>query len=103
MSIVIEDVARHWNLTPMECEVVRMLIAGSPNSVIGRSLCRSVKTVEAHITKVLKKAGCQNRISLIVKAMALSSHSSGTIDMRGISLPDVRELEPVRELEAACA
>lgn len=102
MSIIIEDVARHWNLTQMEKEVVGMLVAGLPNSEIGRALNRSIKTVEAHITRILKKAGCQNRIALIVKGMALSSHTSGTIDMRGIQLPEIRpSFEPIPMMETA--
>lgn len=95
MSIIIEDIAGQWNLTLMEREVVRMLVAGSSNPIIARALSRSVKTVEAHITRILRKAECRNRIALIVRAVALSSHTSGTIDMRGVQLPaPMQDAEP---------
>jgi len=101
MSINIERVSGQWNLTQIESEVVRMLVAGSPNSAIARALSRSVKTVEAHITKILKKAECQNRVELIVKGMSFSGHASGTLDLRGVVFPDTQEVEQPRLMQMA--
>ncbi|MDX2055640.1 MAG: LuxR C-terminal-related transcriptional regulator [Polyangiaceae bacterium] len=101
MSIAIEELSSHWNLTEVEKIVVHLLVTGTPNSTIARELSRSIKTVEAHITRILKKAECSNRIELMVRAMALTSHASGTIDMRDVAMPTLAVAVPPQALSAS--
>src|SRR5215831_12294508 len=47
----------HAGLTDRECEIVRLLADGKSNKEIGSSLKISVKTVEAHRGKIMRKLG----------------------------------------------
>ena len=56
-----------WSLTPRESEVLTRLARGTSNKEIGQSLGVSAKTVEVHITSLLRKAGAVSRAELIAK------------------------------------
>jgi DNA-binding NarL/FixJ family response regulator len=59
-------------ITEREKEVLKMLVAGYSNKEIGKPLGIVERTVKAHIAKMMRKAGVQNRIELSVHALAHS-------------------------------
>lgn len=63
-------------ITEREKEVLKMLVAGYSNKEIGRPLGIVERTVKAHIAKMMRKVGVQNRIELSVHALTHSLVSS---------------------------
>jgi len=63
-------------LTPRECEVLRLLIAGNSNKDIGLQLSISHRTVELHRMHIMQKTGAQNVIELAVIAKAAGMTST---------------------------
>jgi DNA-binding NarL/FixJ family response regulator len=55
--------------TAREVEVLRLLVAGHPNRVIGEELGIDVTTVKKHVGKLMRKVGVDNRIALSVEAV----------------------------------
>ncbi|MGZ4819296.1 MAG: LuxR C-terminal-related transcriptional regulator, partial [Terriglobales bacterium] len=54
--------------TDREKEVLGMLVAGRSNKEIGAALGIEERTVKAHVAKLMRKVGVQNRIALSVHA-----------------------------------
>jgi len=54
--------------TDREKEVLEMLVAGRSNKEIGSALGIEERTVKAHVAKLMRKVGVQNRIALSVHA-----------------------------------
>lgn len=59
--------AERWRLTRAESRVFRRLASGDSNKAIARDLGCSVRTVELHVSSVLKKARSRSRAELLVK------------------------------------
>jgi DNA-binding NarL/FixJ family response regulator len=59
----------HVVLTAREREVLEMLVAGNSNKEIAEPLGIEVRTVKAHISKLLRKTGVRNRIALSTYAI----------------------------------
>ena len=59
-------------LTEREKEVLKMLVAGLSNKEIGAPLGIVERTVKAHIARMMRKVGVQNRIALSVHAITHS-------------------------------
>jgi DNA-binding NarL/FixJ family response regulator len=60
------------SFTSREKEVLELLVEGRPNKEIGLSLGIEERTVKAHVAKLMRKAGVQNRIMLSVHAITHS-------------------------------
>jgi DNA-binding CsgD family transcriptional regulator len=58
-------------LTERELEIVRLIAAGASNPEIAQRLFLSRKTVERHVSNVLRKAGVRNRTELAARATEL--------------------------------
>jgi len=58
--------------TDREKEVLEMLVAGRSNKEIGAQLGIEERTVKAHVAKLMRKVGVQNRIALSVHAITHS-------------------------------
>ena len=58
--------------TDREKEVLEMLVAGRSNKEIGAALGIEERTVKAHVAKLMRKVGVQNRIALSVHAITNS-------------------------------
>jgi len=58
--------------THREKEVLEMLVAGRSNKEIGAQLGIEERTVKAHVAKLMRKVGVQNRIALSVHAVTHS-------------------------------
>lgn len=52
-------------LTDREREIMMLLIQGIPNQMIAKKLKISVKTVDTHRGKILKKTCCANNVTLV--------------------------------------
>jgi DNA-binding NarL/FixJ family response regulator len=63
------------NFTRCEGQVLKMLVAGCSNKEIASPLGIQERTVKAHVAKLLRKVGVQNRIMLSVHAINQSNHS----------------------------
>jgi DNA-binding NarL/FixJ family response regulator len=57
-------------ITPAEHRVLEQLSQGLSNKGIARALVLSPRTVESHISSLLAKTGCQNRIQLLLWSIA---------------------------------
>jgi len=55
--------------TDREKEVLELLVAGRSNKEIGAVLGIEERTVKAHVAKLMRKVGVQNRIALSVHAI----------------------------------
>ena len=60
------------NITDREKEVLELLVAGRSNKEIGSALAIEERTVKAHVAKLMRKVGVQNRIALSVHAITHS-------------------------------
>ena len=58
--------------TDREKEVLELLVAGRSNKEIGTALGIEERTVKAHVAKLMRKVGVQNRIALSVHAITHS-------------------------------
>jgi len=58
--------------TDREKEVLELLVAGRSNKEIGSALGIEERTVKAHVAKLMRKVGVQNRIALSVHAITNS-------------------------------
>ena len=58
--------------TEREKEVLELLVAGRSNKEIGAALGIEERTVKAHVAKLMRKVGVQNRIALSVHAITHS-------------------------------
>ena len=56
-------------LTERELQVLRLLVAGLPNREIAQELGIDVITVKAHVGRLMRKVGVENRIALSVQAV----------------------------------
>ncbi|MGK3982352.1 LuxR C-terminal-related transcriptional regulator [Sorangium sp. So ce136] len=53
-----------WSLTPKETAVLRLVVQGEPNKAIAKILKCEERTVEQHMTKLLKKTSAKTRSML---------------------------------------
>ncbi len=66
------------SLTPRELEVLTLLAGGLRNSEIADRLFVSQKTVDHHVSSILRKLGVPNRIQAIIEATRLGIASPNT-------------------------
>ena len=67
------DLGPELRLIPLrDAEVLEMLVAGRSNKEIGSALGIEERTVKAHVAKLMRKVGVQNRIALSVHAITHS-------------------------------
>jgi DNA-binding NarL/FixJ family response regulator len=85
LSLFIERVSRspgrifpagRVTFTDREREVLELLVGGRSNKEIGATLGIEERTVKAHVAKLLRKNGVQNRVSLSIHAVTHSLVSS---------------------------
>jgi DNA-binding NarL/FixJ family response regulator len=68
--------AGHVTVTVRQKEVLEMLVAGRSNKEAGAALGITERTVKAHVAKLMRKVGVQNRIALSVHAITHSMVTS---------------------------
>jgi len=59
----------HLEVTSREKDVLKFICEGMSNQEIGEKLSISVRTVEGHRNKLLKKTGCKNSVGLAMYAV----------------------------------
>lgn len=57
--------ARRWSLSARQADVLELAVVGQTNREIAERLGATVKTVEAHMTQILRRADLPNRAALI--------------------------------------
>ncbi len=62
--------ARHGELTERQLEILALIVAGIPTRDIAKRLGRSMKTVEAHRSHIMRRLGVKNLASLVRVALA---------------------------------
>jgi DNA-binding CsgD family transcriptional regulator len=90
-EMAVGRLCRAADLTPRECELVKLVLQGKSNSDIERSLFISVHTVKNHLTSIYLKLGVKNRMQLVGRFQAL--RQSIQIDLR-LADPSPREAGP---------
>jgi two-component system, LuxR family, response regulator FixJ len=68
--------ARLASLTPRELEVLKQMLAGRQNKVIGAELGISMKTVEAHRARIMEKMAVDSLASLVAICVAVGTPAS---------------------------
>jgi DNA-binding CsgD family transcriptional regulator len=63
------NLPRLWQLTTRESEVLAELVAGRSNKEIAARLAVSARTVDVHVSAVLRKARCSSRAELIARVL----------------------------------
>lgn len=58
-----------YALTERELEIMRMIVDGANNAMIGRALSISKHTVKQHVTNIFEKLGVQSRVQAAVYAV----------------------------------
>src|SRR5437016_2434195 len=84
LALFVDRVAQSGRIVPTgrlaftdrEKEVLELLVAGRSNKEIGAALGIEERTVKAHVAKLMRKVGVQNRIALSVHAITHSLVSS---------------------------
>ncbi|MBX3208901.1 MAG: helix-turn-helix transcriptional regulator [Labilithrix sp.] len=66
-SAALRDAQLRWGLTPRQLEVLGELVRGEPNKTIAVTLGCSERTVEIHVTALLRKAGSSSRSELVAR------------------------------------
>jgi DNA-binding CsgD family transcriptional regulator len=63
-SVLVARAAQRWQLTARERQVLELLVTGLSNKDIATALQCSAKTIEVHVTVLLKKSGREQRTAL---------------------------------------
>ena len=69
--------ATSHTLSDRERQVLELLVAGCTNKEIGSELGIEERTVKLHVSKLMQKAGVDNRIALSVHAVTNFLFSAG--------------------------
>lgn len=56
-----------WSLTRRQAEVLARVASGASNKAVAGALGCAERTVELHVTALLEKARCENRVELVAK------------------------------------
>jgi DNA-binding CsgD family transcriptional regulator len=81
--------ARLAPLTPTERDVLRQVGTGASNADIADTLFMGVGTVKAHLSRILTKLGCENRVQA-----AILAHEAGLLTDRTPAFPRPSTKEP---------
>jgi DNA-binding CsgD family transcriptional regulator len=65
----LEDLARVYGLTPRERAVLEQLARGLANKEIAATLRCTVKTIEAHVTSMLRKMRAESRAEILARLL----------------------------------
>jgi DNA-binding NarL/FixJ family response regulator len=65
-----EIATKEPKFTDREAQVLHLLVAGHPNRVIAEELGIDLMTVKAHVGRLMRKVGVENRIALSVQAVS---------------------------------
>ncbi len=63
----LREARARWRLTPRECDVLRPVVTGEAGKEIALKLGMHDRSVERHMTNILRKARCDSRSRLIAR------------------------------------
>lgn len=66
------------HLTAREAQVLPLVAAGMSNEQIARTLSISIRTVDQHVTTMLRRADAANRAELVARCYAAGIMREGT-------------------------
>jgi two-component system, LuxR family, response regulator FixJ len=72
LALKSETLERFHSLTPAERQVLQLLIEDKPNKIISDMLNLSVRTVESHRARIVKKLGTHSKLAMREIWLALS-------------------------------
>lgn len=61
VEVRLQELSQRWGLTKRQRAVLRLLVDGASNKTVATKLAAGLRTVEQHVSAVLKKAGLQRR------------------------------------------
>jgi len=79
--LVLSDKEKYRGLTAREREVAALVAQGKANREIAEALVVELKTVEAHITRILNKLGFDNRVQIATWAVDKGLAQSAVADI----------------------
>lgn len=85
--------------TPQERRVLERVLQGETNKEIAKALNCSVKTIEFHVSNLLKKAGVDSRLRLAVETLAPGTWAQVASEIRKTSPRD----PPSYQASGSCA
>jgi DNA-binding NarL/FixJ family response regulator len=62
--------SRHNRISQAEGRVLALMLRGLNNGAIAETLRLSKRTVEGHVSALLRKTGCHNRTQLVLWALS---------------------------------
>lgn len=65
----VRDIAKHLDFTQAQARVLDLLVEGLSNATISARLGIAERTVEAHLTAMLRKSGLASRGALIARIL----------------------------------
>lgn len=71
------EVVNPWGLTPVEAEVIRLIVEGLSSQEIGARLKRSQKTIEVHRTHILEKMEMHSTVVAAVAWVRFTMQAKG--------------------------
>lgn len=71
ISIWAEQVLDTWGLTKTEREVCELALKGLSDQEIAEATQSTYKTIKSHITQILKKSHCRNRVDIFAEILRL--------------------------------
>lgn len=89
-----------WNLSPRECEVMRLICAGKSLKQAGREMGIDQRTVQCHLTRARKKMGEKTRVGAVL-AWDRNLRPMRPVPTVPARPPGKRELSRARWREAA--
>ncbi|MGB7548692.1 MAG: response regulator transcription factor [Terracidiphilus sp.] len=70
LASAVGGLAHHFpHFTARECQVLDLILAACSNREIARQLGIEERTVKAHVGRLMRKTGAQNRIDLSIRAL----------------------------------
>ncbi len=67
LSARIAAAAKAWQLTRRQTQVLALVARGDANKLIAAKLGCALRTVEVHVTALLRRAGCDSRTELLAR------------------------------------
>jgi DNA-binding NarL/FixJ family response regulator len=67
----------HLGLTDRQLQVLRLIVRGKPNKLIGRELGLAERTVKAHVSAVFRALNVESRTQAVIAAAGLGLDSAG--------------------------
>jgi DNA-binding NarL/FixJ family response regulator len=61
--------ALRWQLTSRQREILQQIVSGQTNAMIAADARTTERAVELHVTKLLDRAGVDNRAALVTRAL----------------------------------